>query len=262
MYAILSTPALCEQGFSFFISKHLLIKVLVGGVQLAEKAKNKKSAQNAKSNKNIKSDKNIKSLKNTGGPKKGKGKTSKTAGRSGKAISSNKRKRNIILGVVAALIIVFAVASAYWSNKKGMEASKQVTIQTTKGPVVLEVYPNKMPTTVGNFEKLVGSNFYDGLTFHRVEDWVIQGGDPQGNGTGGPGWTIPLEINQDLKNVRGAVAMARSQDPNSAGSQFYILKKDAPSLDGEYAVFGKVIKGMEVVDQIQIGDKMESVRIE
>ncbi|MHB1421490.1 MAG: peptidylprolyl isomerase [Bacillota bacterium] len=134
-----------------------------------------------------------------------------------------------------------------------------MNIKTAKGDIVLELYPDLMPVTVGNFEKLVKSNFYNGLTFHRVEDWVIQGGDPQGNGMGGPGWTIPLETNPKLKNVRGALAMARSQDPNSAGSQFYILKKDASWLDGQYAVFGKVIKGMEVVDQIQKGDKMESV---
>lgn len=134
-----------------------------------------------------------------------------------------------------------------------------MNIKTAKGDIVLEVYPELMPVTVSNFEKLVKSNFYNGLAFHRVEDWVIQGGDPQGNGMGGPGWTIPLETNPKLKNVRGALAMARSQDPNSAGSQFYILKKDAPWLDGKYAVFGKVIKGMEVVDQIQQGDKMESV---
>jgi len=123
----------------------------------------------------------------------------------------------------------------------------------------LEVYPELMPITVGNFEKLVISKFYDGLTFHRVEDWVIQGGDPKGNGTGGPGWTIKLETNPLLKNTRGALAMARSSDPDSAGSQFYILKKDASSLDGQYAVFGRVIKGMDIVDHIKPGDKMQKV---
>ncbi|MCL6479976.1 MAG: peptidylprolyl isomerase [Peptococcaceae bacterium] len=133
-------------------------------------------------------------------------------------------------------------------------------IETPKGRIVAEIYPKEMPVTAGNFEKLVKSNFYNGLTFHRVEDWVIQGGDPQGNGTGGPGWTIPLETNPKLKNVRGALAMARGQDPDSAGSQFYILKKDASLLDGQYAVFGKVIKGMEVVDQIAKGDQMTSVK--
>lgn len=229
---------------------------------MAEKAKNKKSAQTVKNNKNVKNDKNTKNIKNAGGAKKGKSTAAKTSARSGASMFSDKKKRNIIFAAVAVIVIILAVSIAYWSNTKGVETIKTVTVQTTKGPVVFEVYPNKMPVTVGNLEKLIGSNFYDGLTFHRVADWVIQGGDPLGNGTGGPGWTIPLEINQELKNVRGAVAMARSTDPNSAGSQFYILKKDMPSLDGQYAVFGKVINGMEVVDQIQIGDKMETVRIE
>lgn len=106
----------------------------------------------------------------------------------------------------------------------------------------------------------VNTNFYNNLTFHRVEDWVIQGGDPLGNGTGGPDWTIPLEVTPTLKNVRGALAMARSSDPNSAGSQFYILKKDAPWLDGQYAVFGKITQGMDIVDKIEIGDNIISVK--
>lgn len=135
----------------------------------------------------------------------------------------------------------------------------RITIDTAKGQIVLEVYPDLMPITVENFDKLVQSGFYNGLKFHRVEDWVIQGGDPLGNGTGGPGWTIRLETNPQLKNLRGAVAMARAMDPNSAGSQFYILKVDAPWLDGQYAVFGRVIQGMDVVDQIEIGDIMEQV---
>lgn len=138
----------------------------------------------------------------------------------------------------------------------------KVTIDTAKGQIVLEVYPDLMPVTVANFDKLVQSGFYDGLKFHRVEDWVIQGGDPIGNGTGGPGWKISLETNPQLKNVRGAVAMARSTDPNSAGSQFYILKKDASWLDGQYAVFGKVVQGLDVVDLIQKGDLMKTVKAE
>lgn len=140
--------------------------------------------------------------------------------------------------------------------------TERVIMTTSKGDIELELYPKLMPATVANFEKLINMKFYDGLTFHRVEDWVIQGGDPQGNGTGGPGWTIKLETNPQLKNVRGALAMARSQDPDSAGSQFYILKKDAFWLDGQYAVFGKVTKGMEIVDQIAIGDKIRQVQLE
>ena len=139
---------------------------------------------------------------------------------------------------------------------QGKTAARAITIDTAKGQIVMEVYPDLMPGTVANFDKLVKSGFYNGLKFHRVEDWVIQGGDPKGNGTGGPGWSIKLETNSQLKNMRGAVAMARSMNPDSAGSQFYILKKDASWLDGQYAVFGKVVQGMDVVDRIQIGDKM------
>lgn len=117
-----------------------------------------------------------------------------------------------------------------------------------------------MPRTVENFQRLIKDNFYNGLTFHRVEHWVIQGGDPSGNGTGGPGWTIPLEVAEELKNVRGAVGMARTSDPDSAGSQFYILKSDSPWLDGQYAIFGKVIEGMDVVDKVELGEVMTTVK--
>lgn len=119
-----------------------------------------------------------------------------------------------------------------------------------------------MPLTVANFVKLAEANFYDGLTFHRVEDWVVQGGDPSGNGTGGPGYAIKLETHPDMKNVRGALAMARSANPDSAGSQFYILRTDAPWLDGQYAVYGHVDSGMETVDDLQVGDEITRVVIE
>ena len=122
-------------------------------------------------------------------------------------------------------------------------------------------YPEDAPKTVENFVTLAKKGFYDGLTFHRVEPgFVAQGGDPKGNGTGGPGYTIPAEFNA-RKHVRGTVAMARSQHPDSAGSQFYICFKPAPFLDGQYTVFGIVTSGMEVVDGIKIGDKMKSVKI-
>jgi len=137
---------------------------------------------------------------------------------------------------------------------------KKVVISTGKGNIELELYPGKMPITVDNFLKLTNDGFYNGLTFHRVEHWVVQGGDPKGNGTGGPGWTIKLETHPDLKNVRGAVAMARSAHPDSAGSQFYILKTDADWLNGQYAVFGKVTNGMDVVDKLETGDKMNEVK--
>lgn len=137
-----------------------------------------------------------------------------------------------------------------------------VEMETSKGTIVMELSGEKMPVTVGNFVGLAQSGFYDGLTFHRVEDWVIQGGDPRGDGTGGSGKTIPLEVHPELRNVRGAVAMARAMDPNSASSQFYILKTDAPWLDGDYAVFGMVTSGMEVVDAMERGDTIQRVTVE
>lgn len=140
-------------------------------------------------------------------------------------------------------------------------ADNRITIETDRGNIELELYPDKMPVTVENFLRLTNSGFYNGLTFHRVEHWVVQGGDPRGNGTGGPGWTIRLETHPELKNVRGAVAMARSAHPDSAGSQFYILKTDAPWLDGQYAVFGRVTAGMDVVDGLEIGDRMNMVKV-
>lgn len=128
-----------------------------------------------------------------------------------------------------------------------MENGKQIKI---------ELYPDKAPITVENFEKLVKSGFYDGTIFHRViKGFMIQGGDPTGTGTGGPGWNIKGEfasngVKNDLKHTRGVVSMARSMMPDSAGSQFFIMHMDAPHLDGNYAAFGKVIEGMDTVDEI------------
>ena len=125
----------------------------------------------------------------------------------------------------------------------------------------MEFYPADAPKTVENFVTLAKKGFYNNLTFHRVvPDFVAQGGCPKGNGTGGPGYTIPAEFNKQ-KHVRGTVAMARSQDPNSAGSQFYICYGATPHLDGNYTVFGKVTSGMEHVDRIKQGDRMKSVAI-
>ena len=120
-----------------------------------------------------------------------------------------------------------------------------------------ELYPSKAPNTVNNFLSLVRSGFYDGLTFHRViEGFMIQGGDPAGNGTGGPGYTIRGEFRMngfaqnDVKHARGVLSMARSMLPDSAGSQFFVMHENASHLDGQYAAFGKVIEGMETVDAI------------
>lgn len=143
-------------------------------------------------------------------------------------------------------------------------------IETNKGSITIELYEDKAPITAGNFIDLVQRSFYDGLTFHRYEaGFVIQGGDPQGNGTGGfvdpqtgRERRIKLEVSQDLKHGEaGAVAMARSQNPDSASCQFYITLGPAAFLDMNYAVFGRVIEGMDVVRQIRAGDRMTSVRM-
>ena len=124
------------------------------------------------------------------------------------------------------------------------------------GTIEVELNPSVAPITVENFVKLANKGFYNGLTFHRViKGFMIQGGCPKGNGTGGPGYSIKGEffangINNPLRHTRGVISMARAMDPDSAGSQFFIMHQDAPHLDGQYAAFGKVSKGIEVVDAI------------
>ena len=136
-------------------------------------------------------------------------------------------------------------------------ANPIVTIEMESGAVMSgELYPEIAPNTVNNFIALANSGFYDGVVFHRViPGFMIQGGDPSGNGTGGPGWHIKGEFLQNgvanpIKHTRGVISMARSMDPNSAGSQFFIMHQDAPHLDGSYAAFGHVVNGIEVVDEI------------
>ena len=125
----------------------------------------------------------------------------------------------------------------------------------------IEFYPQDAPKTVENFVTLAKKGFYNGLTFHRVvPDFVVQGGCPKGDGTGSPGYTIKAEFNAK-KHVRGTLAMARSQDPDSAGSQFYICYGPTPHLDRNYTVFGQVTSGMEHVDRIKQGDRMKTVEI-
>ncbi|ADU22722.1 MULTISPECIES: peptidylprolyl isomerase [Ruminococcus] len=122
--------------------------------------------------------------------------------------------------------------------------------------ILIELYPETAPITVANFEKLVKQGFYDGLIFHRViKGFMIQGGDPEGTGMGGSDEKIKGEfarngVKNDLRHTRGVISMARSMMPNSASSQFFIMHQDAPHLDGDYAAFGKVVKGIEVVDEI------------
>ncbi|MCI7758670.1 MAG: peptidylprolyl isomerase [Oscillospiraceae bacterium] len=132
-----------------------------------------------------------------------------------------------------------------------------VVIELENGKKIkLELYPDKAPITCANFEKLVREGFYDGLIFHRViSGFMIQGGDPEGTGMGGAKEKIKGEfamngVPNDLKHTRGVISMARSMNPNSASSQFFIMHKDAPHLDGQYAAFGKVVEGIEAVDEI------------
>ena len=137
------------------------------------------------------------------------------------------------------------------------EKNPIVTIEMENGDIMkAELYPEVAPNTVNNFISLVKKGFYDGIIFHRViEGFMIQGGDPEGTGMGGPGYSIQGEFNyngfaNDLKHTPGVLSMARAMDPDSAGSQFFIMHEAAPHLDGQYAAFGKIIEGMDVVDAI------------
>ncbi len=159
-------------------------------------------------------------------------------------------------------------------------ANPIVTVTMKDGSIMKgELYPEIAPITVENFTKLANDGFYDGLIFHRViRGFMIQGGDPEGTGMGGPGYSIKGEFAQngvknDLKHTAGVLSMARSMNPDSAGSQFFIMHKDAPHLDGAYAAFGKITEGLDVVDKIatvrtDYSDRpvepqvMESIRVE
>lgn len=147
------------------------------------------------------------------------------------------------------------------NNTDTSKLSKDLPIATITvdgyGVMEAELYPEIAPNTVNNFISLANKGFYNNLKFHRViKGFMIQGGDPKGNGTGGPGYSIEGEFTSNgfansLKHTTGVLSMARAQDPNSAGSQFFIMSGDAPHLDGEYAAFGKVISGLDVIDKIQ-----------
>ncbi len=172
-----------------------------------------------------------------------------------------------------ALILLGAVAcgaKAVNSKMDGLpvrNTGHYAILDTDRGTVVIELYPAVAPKTVANFEKLSKDGFYNGLTFHRVEPgFVVQGGDPQGNGMGGPGYDIPAEISPTEKHLRGTVAMARKGDQvnperKSSGSQFYICLAPAPFLDGQYTIFGGVVEGMAVVDKIKVGDHIKKVTL-
>ncbi|WP_416334013.1 peptidylprolyl isomerase, partial [Anaerospora hongkongensis] len=134
--------------------------------------------------------------------------------------------------------------------------------ETDNGKIVIELFDKEAPKTVANFEKLIGEQFYDGLSFHRViKGFVAQGGCPNGTGTGGPGYTIPCETKGNPhKHERGSLSMAH-RGPNTGGSQFFIVYEPQPHLDGVHTVFGKVIEGMDAVDKIKQGDKMNKVTV-
>jgi len=145
---------------------------------------------------------------------------------------------------------------------------KIAVVKTAKGDIVVELNADVAPLTVSNFVYLAEEGFYNGLTFHRVEPgFVVQGGDPSGDGTGGPGYTVPAEISPDLKHSKGAIAMARLPDQinperASSGSQFYFALDVLPFLDGAYTVFGEVVEGMDVVEKIEISDKINEITIQ
>jgi len=139
---------------------------------------------------------------------------------------------------------------------------KVATFETDKGTIRIELFADKTPKTVANFEKLASEKFYDGLVFHRViPDFMIQGGCPQGRGTGGPGYKFEDEFDPSLKHDSPGVLSMANSGPNTNGSQFFITHVPTPWLDGKHSVFGKVIEGQDVVDAIQQGDQMKTVRV-
>ena len=172
----------------------------------------------------------------------------------------------LALTLIFSYLTIFLVGCASMLQRQPKKIKNPVAVLTTnKGKIVIELYPESAPKTVANFKKLINEKFYDGLTFHRyVKGFVIQGGDPKGNGTGGPGYTIPDEFNNPKQHphLKGTVAMARTNAPNSAGSQFYICLNDLPQLKGKYTTFGQVIKGMDVVMSLRKGDVIKKARLE
>ena len=166
-------------------------------------------------------------------------------------------KRWLSLILAAALAVCVFAACSKDDNTSGSAGKHHVEIEVQDyGTIAVELDGDAAPITVENFLKLAKEGFYDGLTFHRIIDgFMIQGGDPEGTGMGGPGYGIKGEfakngVNNPIKHTRGVISMARAMDPNSAGSQFFIMHQDAPHLDGQYAAFGHVVSGMDAVDEI------------
>jgi len=179
-----------------------------------------------------------------------------------------KKKTVYVIAALAVIAVLVVAGVMLFGGKDGVSSevkeSKRidVSIKTDKGEIVMELRHDLMPETVENFVKLADKSFFNGLVFHRVEDWLVQTGDPTGTGSGGSRDRIKFEHTPEISNVRGSVGMARlSGDKDSASSQFYIVKADQPSIDGDYAMFATVTKGMDVVDKIEQGDKMTEVKV-
>ena len=149
------------------------------------------------------------------------------------------------------------------STQKSAEESNKVRIKTVHGDIIFKFLPQYAPNTVARIKQLIQEDFYNGLTFHRViPGFVAQGGDPKGNGSGGSGTKLKAEFSNEIKHKKGSVAMARSSDPDSADSQFYISYGPQPHLDGKYTIFGEVTQGMDVAEKLKAGDKMILVTLE
>ena len=170
-------------------------------------------------------------------------------------------KKGYLASILAGALALVGCSSNNNNVDEVRTPPKELPVATIEfkdfGSVDIELYPHIAPNTVNNFISLANSGFYDGLTFHRIiKDFMIQGGDPDGTGMGGPGYSIKGEFTNnkfenDLAHTEGVISMARSQSKNSAGSQFFIVTKDAPHLDGQYASFGKVINGMDIIHEIE-----------
>lgn len=179
-------------------------------------------------------------------------------------------RRVVALLAVAGLCLAVAAGCHGGSGEDGLpmrNTAHYAIVDTDRGVFVVELYPAVAPRTVENFETLTKKGFYDRLTFHRVEPgFVVQGGDPKGDGTGGPGYDLPAEIKAGERHLRGTVAMARLSDEvnparRSSGSQFYVCLAPAPFLDGKYTIFAGVIRGMSVVDAIRAGDHIRKITL-
>lgn len=167
-------------------------------------------------------------------------------------------------GIWTLEIVAFAslVGSSYAVDITQNHRARNAILVTEKGNISLKLYEMRAPNTTANFVNLANNGFYDGLIFHRVvSDFVIQTGDPTGTGEGGSNDTIDLEVHPELRHIKGAVGMARAEDPNSATSQFYITMDEYPHLDGNYSIFGQVFSGMNIVWQVKKGDILETVVI-